>query len=134
MQLLNSIKMKENFRVKEKMLITGAGCGIGKTLAVQMARDGHELILHDSKQENLDSLILLLPLSSRYNILIADFTSEENVQEFLTTLKKEHTDLYGIISFAGIDTNKSLTCYLLSEINEMLVVNQKAPNLLTKSV
>lgn len=124
--------MREDFKSREKILITGADKGIGRTLAVQLAREGHELLLHGSKQDSLDSLVLQLPLSGKYNILIADFASEESVLEFLNILKEEHADLTSMISNEGISIDPSLGCIFLLEVNEMLLNNQKQLNAFAK--
>ncbi|MEM6316299.1 MAG: SDR family NAD(P)-dependent oxidoreductase [Bacteroidota bacterium] len=85
-----------------KILVTGASRGIGQAIAWQLAEAGYSLLLHARKAENLTNTLQKIANPTVHNLLIADFSSGESVKNFLTTLKKEHKDLYGIISNAGI--------------------------------
>lgn len=125
--------MEKIFKLNKKVLITGASRGIGRATAIQLAEEGYDLLLHASKLENLNELLSSLPQDCKYELLIADFSAEEQVKEFISRLKKEHKKLFGIVSNAGIAIDKALAYQPISEIDKMLNVNLKAPVLLAKT-
>ncbi|MEO1259516.1 MAG: SDR family NAD(P)-dependent oxidoreductase [Bacteroidota bacterium] len=115
-----------------KILVTGASRGIGQAIAIRLARSGYSLVLHARKAENLENTIQMLPTSTPYNILIADFSEPEAVKEFIRTLKKTHKDLFGIISNAGIALDKPIAYQPEKDIDLMLQINLRTPVLLGK--
>lgn len=116
---------------KRKVLITGASRGIGRAIAVLLAKQYH-LILHASKEESLHSL--LEELGKEHQILCADFTDVEGIKQFCKQLKKiASSDLHGIINNAGISIDKPLMYQSLDTMDVMLNVNVKAPLLVSKT-
>ncbi|MEN0002747.1 MAG: SDR family oxidoreductase [Bacteroidota bacterium] len=115
-----------------KILVTGASRGIGQAIAVELAQAGYSLLLHASVKENLYQTIEQLPAKAEYQALAADFSRPDAVGHFIQQLKKEHKDLYGIVSNAGIALDKPLSYQPEREIDLLLQVNLKVPILLGK--
>ena len=57
-------------------LITGAGSGIGRALAIEAARSGFDLVLVGRRQAQLDETAALLPATDR-RLVAADITTPE---------------------------------------------------------
>lgn len=82
-----------------KYLISGAGSGIGRAIALKLAGQGHECYLLGRNRENLKATLELLP-NGPHQILVADIRNKAEMQ----ALVDAHNDLEldGIIANAGI--------------------------------
>jgi 3-oxoacyl-[acyl-carrier protein] reductase len=119
---LNSI-----VKQKRKVLITGAGRGLGLAISKKLSEE-YTLILHASKEGNIKSI------GEGNYVLYADFSDPVQVSDFCKKLKKEHGDsLYGVINNAGITLDKSLIFQPEHEIDRMLNINLKAPIMICKT-
>jgi 3-oxoacyl-[acyl-carrier protein] reductase len=113
---------------KPKVLITGASKGLGLAMARRLNKD-YCLILHASKAESIQEL-----QEGNY-ILPADFSDPEELKKFCKRLKAEHgDDLYAVINNAGITIDKSLIFQPERDIDAMIMVNLKAPVMISKTV
>src|SRR5665213_821851 len=111
---------------KRKVLITGASKGLGLAISQKLSEE-YTLILHASKEENLG----LVPSGS--HILCADFSDNDQLNNFCKRLKLEHPDLYAVINNAGVTLDKSLIYQPERDIDMMLNVNLKAPIMICKT-
>ncbi len=113
---------------KPKVLITGASSGLGLAMARRL-NDDYCLILHASKDENIKEL-----RENNY-VLTADLSNPAELKDFCKKLKVEHAqDLYAVINNAGIAIDKPLVFQPEKDIDAMLMVNLKAPIMITKTV
>lgn len=113
---------------KPKVLITGASRGLGLAIARKLNED-YCLILHASKEENITEL-----LEGNF-VLAADLSIPEELAEFCKRLKTEHgSDLYAVINNAGISIDKPLSFQPERDIDRMIMVNLKAPIMISKTV
>lgn len=112
---------------KPKVLITGASKGLGLAIARKLDPD-YCLILHASKDQNITEL------REGNFVLAADLSNADELNEFCKRLKSEHgDDLYAVINNAGISIDKPLTFQPEREIDKMIMVNLKAPILISKA-
>ncbi|MEJ7693015.1 SDR family oxidoreductase, partial [Daejeonella sp.] len=108
-----------------KVLITGASKGLGLAMARRLDRE-YCLILHASKAENITEL------QEGNHILAADLSNVNELKEFCKRLKEEHgDDLYGVINNAGLTFDKPLLYQPERDIDTMIMVNLKAPIMIT---
>ncbi|MEO6149719.1 MAG: SDR family oxidoreductase [Mucilaginibacter sp.] len=112
---------------KKKILITGASRGLGLAISKKLSAD-YTLILHASKPESFTHI------EPGSHILCADLSDSEQINSFCKQLKKEHSDLYGVINNAGLTYDKPLLFQPEREIEAMINVNLKAPIMICKTV
>ncbi len=116
-----------------KVIITGASRGIGKAIALKL-QDTHSLVLHASRDENLETLWNELKNNKNHEKLCADFSNAEELKNFCRAVKKNYSkDLYCVINNAGITIDKALIYQPEDEIDRMLQLNLKAPIMISKA-
>jgi NAD(P)-dependent dehydrogenase (short-subunit alcohol dehydrogenase family) len=80
-------------------LISGAGSGIGRAIAIKLASNGHNCILMGRNEQALNQTFRLLPNGQRM-VIPADIRDKESLADALSQL--EETPLNGLIANAGI--------------------------------
>lgn len=113
---------------KPKVLITGASKGLGLAMAKRLDKE-YCLILHASKDENITEL------RDGNFVLAADLSNADELKEFCKRLKSEHgEDLFAVINNAGVSIDKPLVFQPERDIDMMIMVNLKAPIMISKTV
>ena len=111
-----------------KALITGAGSGIGRDMAIYLAEKGYDLILVGRDKQKLEELQNSLKVNSQ--IIIADLSIETKIKEVYVMTKNEDIDI--LINNAGFGAfGKFYETDLNNEI-DMINTNVVAVHLLTK--
>ncbi|NXB14452.1 RDHE2 dehydrogenase, partial [Rhagologus leucostigma] len=92
----------------EIVLITGAGSGIGRLLAVKFARLGATLVLWDINQEGLNYTVRLAKENGagRVHSYICDCSKRQDVYRVADQVKKEVGDVSILVNNAGIVIGK----------------------------
>jgi NAD(P)-dependent dehydrogenase (short-subunit alcohol dehydrogenase family) len=80
-------------------LITGAGSGIGKAIAIALSKQGHTCFLMGRNESNLKDTVLQLT-KGNHQLLVADITDTVALQNIVTDNSSMVLD--GIIANAGI--------------------------------
>ncbi len=112
-------------------LITGATDGIGKALAIRLAAEGHEVILHGRNPDKLAAVAAEVGAisSASVNTICADFADLEQVASLAIAIKADYPNLCLLVNNAGHLTDhrqESTDGYELT-----FAVNYLAPFLLT---
>ena len=126
--MMNIDDVNPKFVGKPKVLITGASKGLGLAMAKRLDTE-YCLILHASKNENIKEL------RDGNFVLAADLSNADELKEFCKRLKSEHgEDLFAVINNAGVSIDKPLVYQPERDIDMMIMVNLKAPIMISKTV
>ncbi len=82
-------------------LITGASSGIGYATALELAKNGFDLVLCGRRQENLDKLKLEIGLKVRSVILTFDVSDFSQVETAFNSLSSDWKNIDVLINNAG---------------------------------
>ncbi len=82
----------------EPIVITGAGSGIGRSIAQTLAQRGHSLILLGRNLENLETTKNLLKDPKQHQCHTCDIRNSEEIRQALANV----SSLYGLIANAGL--------------------------------
>lgn len=84
-------------------LVTGGGQGIGRAIALAMAREGAALVIGDLDETNASAVKKEIEgLGSKASALHADISNEESVQALVEATLKEHGRVDVLVNNAGI--------------------------------
>ena len=91
------------FFSKKVVVVTGAGSGIGRALALELAHAGAFLALNDINEATLQKTSQLLPaFSAEYSIHVGDLSDARQVQSFVAAVIKKHQRVDILINNAGV--------------------------------
>jgi NAD(P)-dependent dehydrogenase (short-subunit alcohol dehydrogenase family) len=83
--------------------ITGAGSGIGRALAVELAKEGAELAISDVNEKTLDETAQLVrKLGTRVTTTVLDVSKREAVYAWADQVVKEHGRANLVFNNAGV--------------------------------
>lgn len=104
------------------ILITGASRGIGKTIAIEMAKLGHTVIANYNKSEIDAQLLQKLAMQNNYNIELyqADVSNRENVLNMINYILSKYNKIDVLINNAGIASYNLFTDISDSEWNYVI--------------
>jgi uncharacterized protein len=100
-------------------IVTGAASGIGKALAIQMAKEGHDLLLIDKDLQKLR--VLAKDIDCDY--LLVDLSDKNSTSKIYSFLKSRKKYLDWLINNAGIGSRGEFSNSELSKLKEIIIVN-----------
>ena len=111
--------------MKKTALITGCAKGIGKEIALELARDGYDIIAtyNTSLKEINEVKNRVEAIGVNIDIHNLDLTSEEDFKCFCDSIKNKYTKIDVLVNNAGISTVKLLSMSKIEEIKSMFDVN-----------
>jgi len=105
-------------------LVTGAGRGIGKSIALRLARDGFDLSLVDLRQDELDAVAAEIKEIGRNTVvLVADISVRDNVYSVIDETEKALDGFDVMINNAGIAQVQPLSEVTPAEVERILKIN-----------
>lgn len=116
-------------------LITGAAQGIGRSIAVQLARDGFDIALNDLPDKNAQLELVATDIESlgrQVCVVPADVTVEKQVKEMVDDAVTKLGGLDVMVANAGISTISSLVSSTAESWDHTLSVNARGPYLCYK--
>ena len=126
--------MNESILEKKNCLITGATGGLGKQIAIELAKKNCNLFL-TSMEENLDELKQELEKQNNKIVIKyqhSDLRKDEDVNNLIRKIRGEFTPIDILINCAGENHRRSLSESTLDEFDSCMNLNARAPFLLCK--
>ena len=128
------MKRMENSILKNKnCLITGATGGLGKEIAMELAKKGANLFL-TSKKEDLQKL--RLEIKKNNEIIVeyqcVDLRSDKGVETLIENIRKKFSTIDILINCAGENHRKPLSESTIEEYDSCMNLNVRAPFVLSK--
>ncbi len=109
----------------ETVLVTGSSRGIGEAIALRLAKDNYDLVLHcrnNRKQaDNLQSHIHDLGRSAR--VLQFDISDRSQCREVLQADVEQHGAYYGVVCNAGIARDNAFPAISDEDWDQVLTTN-----------
>src|SRR5919107_955492 len=90
--------------MSRSVLITGSSRGIGKAIALRLARDGFDIVLHcRSQREEADAVAhTIAAMGRQVRVLQFDIGEREAVAAALEADIEQHGCYYGVVCNAGV--------------------------------
>lgn len=87
-----------------RVLVTGAGTGLGKAIAIELCKNDFEVVLHyrSSKSGIEDALSRINELGKKATSLCFDITNREQCKQILELDIEQNGSYFGIVCNAGI--------------------------------
>src|SRR5574344_758 len=91
----------------KRVLVTGSGSGLGKAIAIELGKQGFEVVLHyrNSVDGAMDAKKQIEDCGSKATLVQFDITNREQTKEALTKDIEDNGFYYGIIANAGLTSD-----------------------------
>ncbi|KAG1804067.1 uncharacterized protein BJ212DRAFT_1486903 [Suillus subaureus] len=111
-------------------VVTGSAQGIGRSIAIRLARDGYDVVINDleSNKENLEEVKKEITADfpeSRVLTVLGNVSVEEDVKGLVESAVKEFGSLNVFVANAGICKSKPLLETTSDDFESVLSVNVK---------
>ncbi|TBU48046.1 acetoin reductase family protein [Dichomitus squalens] len=114
---------------KRVVIITGAAEGIGRSIALRLAKDGFDLGLFDlpRAKDRLEEVVNKVQSEHKTRVVtvFGDASKEADVQRLVETVVQELGELYAMIANAGVGINRVLHETPTEELDRLLNINVK---------
>ncbi len=120
---------------KRIALVTGASRGIGRAIAIELARDNISIIVNYSKdQEGAGRVVEEINKNGGYAIAIkSDVGNFDDVSKMFNEIKEKFSRLDILVNNAGINRDRTLKKMSLDEWNNVIEVNLNSVYNVTKN-
>lgn len=115
-------------------IVTGAGSGIGRGIAIHLAKNGANLLLADISKDGLDEVAATIAKENgeKPHLLLADQSHEDEVKRTVEEAISHFGGIDGAVINAGIGVSGALEELSLDKWNQGLAINLTSAFLLTK--
>jgi len=115
-------------------LVTGAGRGIGRTVAIALAHAGWRVILTSRTQEQLDEVANAIRAGGGNALVFpADLTSDEDIQRLTDSALKAWGSVDVLVNNAGWGKRAPVVRGRIEDWDQTFRLNLRAPMILAKS-
>lgn len=105
------------------VVITGAGSGIGRELAIKAASLGAKLALSDINKASLEETKFLIPEEVKANLYVVDVSSKDAVFKYAEDVIQDFGDVDYVFNNAGTSVMASFEHLLIEEIEKVININ-----------
>lgn len=107
------------------VLITGAAQGIGKAIALELAKNHYDIVINyrSSHKEAMELREIILNLGVRCMAICADVSKEQEVDDMVSQIEKEMGGVDVLINNAGIDLSNLFHLKTADEFRKTMDVN-----------
>lgn len=111
--------------MNKTILITGSSRGIGKAIALRLARDGYDIVLHYHNQHEAAEQVAdeIKKIGRQVRILQFDIAQREMTASVLTADIEQHGCYYGVVCNAGIIRDNAFPSMSGAEWDDVLKTN-----------
>jgi NADP-dependent 3-hydroxy acid dehydrogenase YdfG len=114
-------------------LVTGAGRGIGRAIALALAQEGAKLALAARNQQELENVAQeIRALKTEALIIPADVRDEKQIREMIAKAVAHYGALHVLVNNAGLGHFKTVAEMKTTEWDEMFAVNLRGVFLATR--
>jgi len=127
--------MSEKFLEGKVALVTGAGSGFGREMAIIFASQGASLVLNDINLESINETREMVLNSYKVDILLveADISDEEQVDTMRKNVYQKFDNVFLLVNNAGIRGGSSSLKTKTKDYNRVMDVNVKGAWNVTKA-
>lgn len=118
---------------QRKVLVTGAGSGIGRALVKELVARGHEVFAVSRNAERLRELAAELP-DGTVHVLASDITTEQGISSVAARVSEEGGKLHVVVNCAGRLVNKPFLQLTADDWEEVYATNVIGMALLIRGV
>lgn len=104
--------------VSKVVLVTGCSSGIGKSVALRLARDGHVVYATARRREAISDLV-----AAGCNILELDVTSEQSRRAAVEAIERRHGAVGVLVNNAGYSQSGALETLSLDQVRRQFDTN-----------
>lgn len=123
-------------------IITGGSRGLGKSMALNIAAKGHDVILtYNSKQQDAEDVVKQIKQIGRKSIALElDVSNMDSINTFVTQVKNDLHKYWGrtafdyLINNAGIGIGASIMEMTEEQFEQLMKIHLKAPFFLTQKL
>ena len=126
--------MVENILKNKNCLITGATGGLGREIAIEMAKKGCNLFL-TSKEEDLEQLkVEIEKINNEISIeyQLTDLRNDDEVNLLVKEIHAKFSQIDVLVNCAGENHRKALAESTIEEYDSCMSLNVRAPFILSK--
>jgi 3-oxoacyl-[acyl-carrier protein] reductase len=116
------------------ILITGSGSGLGRAMAIRLAKEGHNIILNGRTESKLtETEKMVAPFKVKTTVKVGDISNSHFVESMISDIVKEHKLLHVVINNAAIGGAASFILDITEEkMQEIMDINFKGTWLVSK--
>lgn len=123
--------------MKDKVaIVTGSSRGIGKVIALELAKNGFNIVINSRKQNEIQKFVKELNTTTKTKSIAvaADVRQQNGVQKLIHNAIKEFSRIDVLVNNAGVLIEKPLTETTEKEFDFVLDTNLKSMFLCCKEV